>query len=102
MRVDVLGIVATAVHLDQQPLVAVVRDHGRRVPAVDRQALVLGAKCRALVAGRPSASIDDIRSIAAPSLRHRMILNFEGEAEGLTTDQIIENILSTVPVQAAA
>lgn len=66
------------------------------------QALVLGAKCRALVAGRPAASIDDLREIAAPALRHRVILNFEGEAEGLTTDQIIENILSTVPVQAAA
>ncbi|MBL8746108.1 MAG: AAA family ATPase [Phycisphaerae bacterium] len=66
------------------------------------QALVLGAKCRALVAGRPTASIEDIRGIATPALRHRVVLNFEGEAEGLTSDQLIENILSTVPVQAAA
>lgn len=66
------------------------------------QALVLGAKCRALVAGRPAASIEDIRAIAVSALRHRVILNFEGEAEGLTPDQIVENILSTVPVQAAA
>ena len=66
------------------------------------QALVLGAKCRALIEGRPAASIDDLRRIALPALRHRVILNFEGEAEGLTTDQIIESILSTVPVQAAA
>jgi MoxR-like ATPase len=66
------------------------------------QALVLGAKCRALVEGRPAASIDDLRAIALPALRHRVILNFEGEAEGLTTDQIVESILATVPVQAAA
>jgi MoxR-like ATPase len=64
------------------------------------QALVLGAKCRALVDGRPSVAIDDIKAIALPALRHRVMLNFEGEAEGLTTDAIVENILSTVPVQA--
>jgi len=64
------------------------------------QALVLGAKCKALVAGRPAASIDDIKAIALPALRHRIILNFEGEAEGLTTDMVIENIIATLPMQA--
>ncbi len=66
------------------------------------QALVLGAKCVALVQGRPSVSIDDIRSVALPALRHRIILNFEGEAEGLTTDSVIENIISTLPAQVGA
>jgi MoxR-like ATPase len=64
------------------------------------QALVLGAKCRALVDGRPVVSVEDIKSIAAPALRHRVLLNFEGEAEGLTTDSLIETILATLPVRA--
>ncbi len=65
------------------------------------QALVLGAKCVALVRGRPAVSIDDLRSVALPALRHRIILNFEGEAEGLTTDAVIENILATLPTLAS-
>jgi MoxR-like ATPase len=65
------------------------------------QALVLGAKCRALLDGRPAASIDDIRAIAAPALRHRLILNFEGEAEGVTADTIVRNITETLPTQVS-
>ena len=66
------------------------------------QALVLGAKCRALIAGRPTVAIDDIKAVALPALRHRLILNFEGEAEGLTTDDIVANIVGTLPTQMAA
>ncbi len=66
------------------------------------QALVLGAKCRALIAGRPTVAVEDIRTIALPSLRHRILLNFEGEAEGLTSDDIVESIASTLPTQAPA
>ncbi|MEZ6212513.1 MAG: MoxR family ATPase [Phycisphaerales bacterium] len=65
------------------------------------QALVLGAKCRALVAGRFAVSVDDIKAIALPALRHRMLLNFEGAAEGITTDDIVENITATLPAQFA-
>jgi MoxR-like ATPase len=64
------------------------------------QALVLGGKCRALLDGRAAVGIDDLRAIALPSLRHRIILNFEAEAEGVTTDAIVENIVATLPVQA--
>ena len=64
------------------------------------QALVLGAKCRALLDARPAVAIDDIRSIALPALRHRIILSFEGQAEGITADAIIENIVQTLPVEA--
>jgi len=64
------------------------------------QALVLGAKCRALVDGRAAASTDDVRGIALGALRHRVILNFEGHAEGLTTDAVIENIVATLPHSA--
>ena len=57
------------------------------------QAIILAAKIRALLEGRYAVSIDDIRHVAPPALRHRLILNFEGEAEGIRTDAIIEEIL---------
>jgi MoxR-like ATPase len=62
------------------------------------QALTLGAKCRALVDGRSAVSIDDLRAIAPPALRHRVILNFEAEAEGVTADRIISNLVETLAV----
>lgn len=58
------------------------------------QAVILTAKIRALLEGRYAVSIDDIRHVAPPALRHRMILNFEGEAEGIKADTIIEEILT--------
>jgi len=61
------------------------------------QALVLGGKCRALLAGRSSVSVDDLQAVAPDALRHRIILNFEAQAEGVTTDDIIENIVATQP-----
>jgi MoxR-like ATPase len=57
------------------------------------QAVLLAAKIRALFEGRFAASIDDVRAVALPALRHRVLLNFEGEAEGVKTDQVIEGIL---------
>ncbi len=57
------------------------------------QALVLGAKVRALTEGRFNVSVDDLRALAAPALRHRIILNFEGEAEGIDTDVLIAQIV---------
>jgi MoxR-like ATPase len=62
------------------------------------QALILGAKCRALVDHRAAMSVDDLRAIAHPALRHRVILNFEAEAEGITADRIISNLVETLPV----
>jgi MoxR-like ATPase len=57
------------------------------------QAIILAAKIRALLEGRYAVAIDDIRHVAAPALRHRMIMNFEGEAEGIRTDAIIAEVL---------
>jgi MoxR-like ATPase len=57
------------------------------------QYLVLGAKVRALLDGRYTPSIDDIRSLALPVLRHRIITNFNAEAEGLTTVEIIQRLI---------
>ena len=64
------------------------------------QALILAAKCRALLDGRAAASTDDVRWAALPALRHRVLLNFEGDAEGVTTDAVVENLVETVPVRA--
>jgi MoxR-like ATPase len=61
------------------------------------QALVLGGKVQALMDGRFNVSFEDIRAVALPSLRHRLILSFEGEAEGVDPDQIIEGVLTRVP-----
>ncbi len=60
------------------------------------QALVLGGKIRALLNNRIHVSADDIRAIALPVLRHRILLNFEGEAERVETDSIIEAILRDI------
>jgi MoxR-like ATPase len=61
------------------------------------QTIVLAAKVQALLDGRGNVSIEDIRKVALPAMRHRCLLNFEGEAEGKTTDEIIQNILDTLP-----
>jgi MoxR-like ATPase len=61
------------------------------------QAVLLAAKMRALFDGRFSASVDDVRGAVHPALRHRVLLNFEGEAEGIKTDQVIDAIVKTVP-----
>jgi len=57
------------------------------------QAVILAAKIRALLEGRYAVAIDDIRHVATPALRHRLIMNFEGEAEGIEADAIIGEIL---------
>ncbi len=65
------------------------------------QSLVLAGKCRALMEARESVAIDDIRWAAGNSLRHRLILNFEAHAEGVTPDSIVQNLVSTLPLEAA-
>jgi MoxR-like ATPase len=60
------------------------------------QALVLGAKVLALRAGRFAVSVDDVKAIALPVLRHRVILNFEGEAEGIDADRLLTEVLEAV------
>ncbi len=65
------------------------------------QTLLLAAKVRALTQGRFNVSFDDITAMIHPTLRHRLILNFEAEAEGITTDHIITQILKEVPKDAA-
>jgi len=68
------------------------------------QALVLAAKIRGLLDGRYHASFEDIQAVALPALRHRIILNFEAEAENINPDKVVQEIMNNVPreVEAAA
>jgi len=65
------------------------------------QYLVLGGKARALTDGRYHVSFDDIRALAHPVLRHRIITNFHAQSEGVTTDAIVDRILETVPLPSS-
>jgi MoxR-like ATPase len=66
------------------------------------QALILAGKVRALMAGRAHVAFADIQALALPALRHRIILNFEGEAEGLDPDLIVRNVLDETPTREGA
>ena len=62
------------------------------------QALILGGKARALLQGRSHVTPDDVKALAVPVLRHRILPNFKAEAEGVDADKVIEKLLETVPV----
>jgi MoxR-like ATPase len=61
------------------------------------QALILGGKARALLDGRTNVSIDDIRFVAKPVLRHRLVTNFTAESENVSTDDVIDQLLQDIP-----
>ena len=61
------------------------------------QFLILGAKARALVHGRPHVALEDIRALAKPVLRHRLVVNFAAESDGVTTDHIVDRLLEVTP-----
>ncbi|MFQ5612511.1 MAG: AAA family ATPase [Anaerolineae bacterium] len=61
------------------------------------QAMVLGAKVSALFHGRYNVAFSDIQAVVKPALRHRLLLNFEGEAEGINIDEIIAEVVKAVP-----
>jgi MoxR-like ATPase len=65
------------------------------------QAMVLGAKIHALLEGRFNVAYADVQAVATPALRHRVILNFEGEAEGISTDSVVRAIIAETPVEPA-
>jgi len=64
------------------------------------QALLLGAKARAAILGRHHTGVDDIRALAHPVLRHRIVTNFSAEAEGYTPDRIVDELLNTIDPHA--
>jgi MoxR-like ATPase len=65
------------------------------------QYLVIGAKARAVLQGRAYATIEDVRAIARPVLRHRIVTNFTAEAEGVTADKIVDKLLEVIPAREA-
>jgi MoxR-like ATPase len=86
-----------ATHPDQPRAPAIVREYVRYGASPrGAQALVAAGKIGALLDGRFNVAIDDIRAAALPALRHRVILNFEGEAEGITPEAVIDTILEQV------
>ncbi len=66
---------------------------GRRPRA--SQYLILGAKARAVLQGRYDASCEDVRAVARPVLRHRILTNFNAEAEGVKTDEIVRRLIAS-------
>jgi MoxR-like ATPase len=87
----------SATHPDQPRAPELVRAYVRYGGSPrGAQALVAGAKVRALLHGRYNVSVEDLRAIAFPALRHRVILNFEGEAEGITADAVVRTVLDSV------
>lgn len=64
------------------------------------QAIVLGAKFRAMSLGRAAVSLEDVKWAASPALRHRLVMNFEASAEGISPDAVVANLMLTLPVEA--
>ena len=64
------------------------------------QAIMLGSKIRALMEGRFAPGVEDVKFCALPALRHRVLLNFEGEAEGIKTDEVLKAIMKGLPESA--
>jgi MoxR-like ATPase len=89
--------VLAATHPDNRRAPSIVRQYVRYGGSPrGAQALVTAGKILALMDGRFNVSVDDVRAAALPALRHRVILNFEGEAEGITTEAVVRTILDEV------
>lgn len=88
-----------ATHMDD-PLAPKIIQRNLRLGISPRgiQAIIRTSKVEALLDNRKAVSIDDIRKVSYPALRHRMILNYEAQAEGIPSDSIIEEVLASVPI----
>jgi MoxR-like ATPase len=94
--VDYISRLVVGTHPDTSPA-PLVRQYVRYGSSPrGAQALVLGAKITALLAGRYNASIEDVAAVARPALRHRLILNFEAQAENVSADAIVADLLGKV------
>jgi MoxR-like ATPase len=89
-------------HPDTEKVPDIVRSYVRYGASPrGAQAIVLGAKIHALLDGRFNVAYADVQAVAAPALRHRIILNFEGEAEGIRTDSVVRAIIAETPTEPA-
>jgi MoxR-like ATPase len=95
--------VVLATHPDNETATAEVRRYVRHGASPrGLLAMILGAKARAFMDGRLNVSFDDLKSGAAAALRHRVLLNFEGEADGMDIDSLVTQIVEEIPVAQAA
>ena len=89
-----------ATHPDQETSSEMVQQYVRYGSSPrGAQALIIGAKIHAVLEGRFNVSFDDVAAVAPPALRHRLLLNFEGLAEGVSSDDIIKDLLKLVDKQ---
>ncbi len=87
-----------ATHPESDDVPAAVRRYVRYgVSPRGAQAIVLGAKIRAIMEGRLNVAYDDIRAVVAPALRHRLILNFDAESSGVTADDVLAELVDVLP-----
>ena len=63
------------------------------------QCLLMGAKARSLMHGRPNVSLDDVQSLAAAVMRHRLLVNYTAESEGITPDQVVNRLIESLPAR---
>ena len=92
--------IVTATHADQPNASEMAKSYVELGASVrGLQALVLTAKIRALLDGRYNVAIEDIRTVALPALRHRLLINFEGQSERVSTEEIIKDILATEEIK---
>ncbi|MCC7358665.1 MAG: AAA family ATPase [Anaerolineales bacterium] len=98
---DFIARLIVASHPDQASAPPLVKQY-LRYGASPRgaQALVLGAKITALFAGRLNVAFADVAAVAPAALRHRLLLNFEGQADGVTTDAVIQELLEKTPAES--
>jgi MoxR-like ATPase len=88
-----------ATHPDSETATNMVRQYVRYGASPRAaQAITLGAKVNALLEGRYNVAFEDVQAVAHPSMRHRILLNFEGQAEGIHSDAVIDELLAYVPV----
>lgn len=90
-------LIATATPGDEQAITEVTQFLRYGPGPRGAQALTLGAKVNALLDGRANVSFEDISDIVLPALRHRCLLNFQAEAENISADRILTNLLRTIP-----
>lgn len=94
--------IVVATHPESPEATQMLRDFARYGASPrGAQALIIGAKINALLEGRYNVSFDDVGAVAPAALRHRILLNFEGQAEGLRTDDLIADVLKSVPKKAS-
>lgn len=95
--VEAVASIILATHPDHATAPEVVRSHVRYGSSLrGGQSILLAAKARALLADRLNISKDDVRAVAAPALRHRLILSYEGEARGVRRDDLVEAAVESV------